>query len=659
MNKKFYFAALATAALFASCSSDDIAEAPSLTVNDSEQAPIEFLVGSPSGVTRGTGTVGALNTDVENNKWGGQQFNVYMLDKGTFDITEFGGAPIYKGTTFYAPNELGGVAQNTPAMEVTSYDNGGLEITSNVRYFPQDGEFDFWAYRLDDATAWDGSALTVDEATMTAQFKIDGSQDIMVAKAAPNVADNGDGTYGVKNVPADRIFSAYAVRRDVKPVFNFEHQLARLQFNIKASKELSDKSADPEAGVDAPNASAIKVTAIKVKAPNQGTLTIAYNENYTPNADTRYVAWETATEDLVLKQRATSYESQEDFESVTADKAYGTVNVNGGNVDYTAETEIYPDINDVDSKGHPKNGVAAGTVPDGNKGAYYIVRVTTPAVSGPISVSENLEALTAIAPIWNTTTDEAYPTPVGEALLVAPMTADEQYYELTIETEQLMTSETQTVFCTTEWTYGAVAETYKSTDASATVADEAAYDALDAAQKAGKGDAAALAAATVVANVGKYFYNTDDTKVYLIEVDAAGVSSNPQYFFANTTDAGAAETAYGAWVAAGEPTSGTEFDAKETAMAKGSATNGGSVTTITGTTPYPDTKTIKLYGPARTVGSTTSHGKYKAGKTYTITLNLSGLEPITGEDDNLGNPGYTVDEEGSEWEIDMDEAESL
>jgi len=66
--------------------------------------------------------------------------------------------------------------------------------------------------------------------------------------------------------------------------------------------------------------------------------------------------------------------------------------------------------------------------------------------------------------------------------------------------------------------------TYKSEDASATVANETAYDALDAGVKAGKGDAAALAAATVAANENKYFFVTGD-KAYKIVEDAAAVSA--------------------------------------------------------------------------------------------------------------------------------------
>ena len=83
MNKKFYFALALTAGLFASCSSDEVALAPQMNVDDSQKAPIELKLGSLSGVTRGTGTVGSLGTDAANNKWAGQKLHVR---KGNIDF---------------------------------------------------------------------------------------------------------------------------------------------------------------------------------------------------------------------------------------------------------------------------------------------------------------------------------------------------------------------------------------------------------------------------------------------------------------------------------------------------------------------------------------------------------------------------------------------
>jgi hypothetical protein len=86
MNKKFYFGLAATAALFASCSSDEIAQAPQqgLNVDDSEQAAIKILVDRPNATTRGTGAVG-----VKDNKWEGQEFKLFMFEKGTLNLATY------------------------------------------------------------------------------------------------------------------------------------------------------------------------------------------------------------------------------------------------------------------------------------------------------------------------------------------------------------------------------------------------------------------------------------------------------------------------------------------------------------------------------------------------------------------------------------------
>jgi hypothetical protein len=234
-------------------------------------------------------------------------------------------------------------------------------------------------------------------------------------------------------------------------------------------------------------------------------------------------------------------------------------------------------------------------------------------------------------------------------------------YELTVETSQKVPETTETYYCTVEQVMGGSAAVYGSTDATATVADEAAYDALDDAVKAGKGNAAALAAAEVAANVDKYFYNTDDTKVYKIVVATPAVNPDYDYFFKDATEAAAALSAYNDWVTAGKPAAedaATKI-ALNAALAKGSKTNGGAVTTVKTYTVKNDSKTILLNGPSQTVGDLTTYKPYKANKSYTITLTLAGMEPITGQTDNINIGGYTVDTEGSEFDIDMDEATPL
>ena len=665
MNKKYYLALAATAALFAGCSSDDnfADESRMATINDGDKAKIELLLGNAG--TRGTGTVGGMAENDPNNKWGGQTFKVYMLDKGELTVAkDADNNVIYENTVFTAPNELGGVATDQPALEVTETANGGLVIDSKVSYFPQEGNFDFWAYRLDDATAT-VPALNVAETALTTTFTIDGSQDIMVAKAVPNVVPNDDGTYGAKNVPESRIFSAYSVRREVKPMLNFKHLLARLQFKIKASKDLSRKANDMSLASPqiTANENAVRVTAIKLKSQKTGELVVAYKGD----EPTELITWDGTTAIMSLKERTMNYTpavlewGEEAVTGIGQTIHFETCDA----IVTTAETMVFNSKTPtLDAQGLPTGGkTIAAYQAAGDQWTPYTYVVKTEPEPIAISVNAPLGDLPAegISPIWDLAQEEAsatgdgsYATPIGEALLLAPAAS----YELTLETSQLVPSETKTYYYMVEVVMGGSAATYGSEDASATVADEDAYDALETSAKAGKGDAAALTAAEIAANVGKYFFNTTDGKVYKI-VEIPAVDPDYVYYFISTTDAAAALTAYNAWVTAGKPNTGATKTALDAALAKGSDTQGAKTVTTASTT-INSTKTITLKGPKVAALSGDTNGSYKANKSYTITLTLAGMEAITGGSDNITIGGYEVDTEGgSNVAIDMDEEPSL
>ena len=83
MNKKFYLALAATAALFASCSSDDvIGNARQNALDENAPAKIEIGIAPTVDVSRGTGRVGDV-AGAANAQWAGQKFSVLMLEKGT------------------------------------------------------------------------------------------------------------------------------------------------------------------------------------------------------------------------------------------------------------------------------------------------------------------------------------------------------------------------------------------------------------------------------------------------------------------------------------------------------------------------------------------------------------------------------------------------
>ncbi len=338
-NKKFLFAMIATAGLLASCSSSDesVADSNVQPPTDDREA-ISFRMGSLH-TTRGTGTVGGVQGAAD-NVWAGQTFQVYMLDKGTLQISkDEDGNALFQGRTLTTPNVLAGVSANVAAKDIVATSNNGLTVTEQIHYYPLKGSFDFWAYRMD------GSENSINESTMKSNFTIDGSQDIMVSKATPYGCTQTGSTWTSptsKTVEEDYIFSTYAARRDVDPVFNFQHLLTRLQFEVTADKDWCNWTADPtDKTITQYNDTAVYIKSIAIQSLSQGDLTVAYMGS----APANLIDWNTSSQAyLNLKQRDT------------------------------------------------------GTNP----------------------INMDLVALQKIAPLWNTTTDAAYETRVGEALIVAP-----------------------------------------------------------------------------------------------------------------------------------------------------------------------------------------------------------------------------------------------
>ena len=292
MNKKFYFALALTAGLFASCSSDDLtAEAPQqqgFEVNDNEPAQIKITTGM---ATRGTGTVGYSDTPGYTAQWDGQKFNLFMFQKGTFAPATYRATETDPETPIYLNTEM----TTDPATQTANYVLGG-DIQYN--YFPGNGAYSFWAYRIDDALDPAPAALPaqpfvyVDDTNAEVAFDaptaskvvvpidIDGSQDIMVA-----IADTATALTQLQNKVAtatmDRIYTAYSARRAVNPQLSFQHLLTRLSFRVIAdSREVSNKAdwltADPVTAGE--EFKGFKITQVRVKTKSKGHVVAAFKD---------------------------------------------------------------------------------------------------------------------------------------------------------------------------------------------------------------------------------------------------------------------------------------------------------------------------------------------------------------------------------------------
>ena len=352
MKKSFYFALALTAGLFASCSSDDltVSNAPDndVEINDNTVAQIKFMLGSPNGSTRGTGSV--LGT-----KWGGQKFNIFMFKKNTFEPAT------YKKTE--NANKADSIFYNDTLVTTPGTMIAEQKINDVVQYqyFPSTGAFSFWAYRADDAgqkdnegkaiikaTKEDGTEATTAEDSIQIRIPvvIDGTQDLMLAVTDTTKAKEeliaADAKITEDAAASPRIFSAYAARRGVNPTMDFTHMLTRLTFKIKAA----DRSVSTQATkktTDANEITGFRVTKVEVWSKNEGEMIVAHKGNQAPAAIADRLVWTKATqvwndtttlEPFQLKSRATEIEPAKIFLQPINSMAAAGQDVNVSTADY-------------------------------------------------------------------------------------------------------------------------------------------------------------------------------------------------------------------------------------------------------------------------------------------------------------------------------------
>ncbi len=299
MKKFFLFAAVA--GMLASCSSESLTGSdPNIEPTQEERVPIEIGVASvqTKASTRGIGAVGDLVGDA-NNVWKGQTINAFMFDKGKLTIPRDEEGDIYNNTVLTTP---AGVESGIAIQYLTP-------TTIKHKYYPQRGNFDFWGYYADDANA---AAVTADptkavDATspiaseivdndqdVIVPFVINGTQDLMVAKAVPVGAD-ATAISGWDAGDQNRFYSAFAARKGIQPELTFKHLLTLLKFKIKGgtpsscgwswnSTALTPTWEGPTVGE---KFTGVFVKSIKIKSQSTGYIVAAYTRN-DMSTDTRY-----------------------------------------------------------------------------------------------------------------------------------------------------------------------------------------------------------------------------------------------------------------------------------------------------------------------------------------------------------------------------------
>ena len=231
--KKFFFFAIAALGMMASCQKQSTTPA----VDGDAQVAVSFGIDAPMATVSSKAAVDAWS--------GAEALYVYGFPTACTDFSAEGAAFINN------------VPVNSPAAGVKG---DVTPMTNGVPYYyaADNTTYDFYGYYVGTATV-EQPVMTA--ANVTVNVTIDGSQDLMLAKA--DQATDVAGTE-IEDYPA-RAYSAYSARKGIKPTLKFAHQLARFDFKVVAG------AASALAGSE----TAVSVTGISIlETQNAGTLTV-------------------------------------------------------------------------------------------------------------------------------------------------------------------------------------------------------------------------------------------------------------------------------------------------------------------------------------------------------------------------------------------------
>lgn len=224
--KKFFFLATAAIGMMVGCQTQE----QTTPVDESTPMAVVFGVNSP---------VATVSTKAGVDAWTGQKLYIFGYERET---SAFDGEAFIENVEVTVDNTT--LEQDvTPKHMVNSVEESFFYASDNTTY-------DFYGYYVDDAAKpvyTDDNGDPATEVVASAErvyipVTIDGTQDLMIAKASQ--IEDVKGTA----VEPYRAYSAYSARKGIKPVLNFEHQLARFHFYVVAGSESTvvDDKATPE-----------------------------------------------------------------------------------------------------------------------------------------------------------------------------------------------------------------------------------------------------------------------------------------------------------------------------------------------------------------------------------------------------------------------------
>lgn len=272
MNKTWILATMALT-LAASCSRDrDVDNQDNNKIDDTTIEEIVLGTGQNVSVTPNSRGIGAVGDTATANSWKGETVYVYGINNNATGDAQFA----INGQAATAPTP----GEPTPATVAS----GALTwVGTDVHYYYNGNDvYDFYGAHVDDAVviptepanATIDTVMHIKPAEYTDGFaidvKIDGSQDLMVAKTnkAQDITDAENSTEVQSPRDDAKLYSAWSARRKVVPNLVFTHLLSRLNFQAKCGS-------NPIPGTAPDAKDMIKITKIEVlDVSNAGKLQI-------------------------------------------------------------------------------------------------------------------------------------------------------------------------------------------------------------------------------------------------------------------------------------------------------------------------------------------------------------------------------------------------
>lgn len=245
------FLAAALLAVFA-CSKNPDSPAEVIVIADNTPQPVLFS-SNLSGVRTTTKAVGAIDkwngTDslfivsLEKDGQGGYIFTKKVKEKENDQEIEV------EKNAIFIDNVLAYSPYDAVSGDINLYNPAAT--AANEPFYYGEGYYDFFGYYLDgaavnkykgDETFTDGTIpypkgtpvleVDTDKNLISVDVAIDGTQDIMIAKA-----DIDKDTKDI-DINKAKVYSAYSARRAVKPDLVFKHQLSRFKFEIISGSQI-------------------------------------------------------------------------------------------------------------------------------------------------------------------------------------------------------------------------------------------------------------------------------------------------------------------------------------------------------------------------------------------------------------------------------------